>query len=159
LSFFSKKINWRRIYCIQVAIYNTSFCEGAKESFKIIGAHIEKIATVNTVGDFFLFVCKISVSSLSSLICVVILKNHFEEVENRALPALIVFFLSYMVACNFFNTVEMAIDTILICFCHEEELMNQNAEYKPYMSNDLKEFIERHQALHAKVGDEVEPKP
>eukprot|EP00299_Pterocystis_sp_00344_P017473 c8748_g1_i1.p1 GENE.c8748_g1_i1~~c8748_g1_i1.p1 ORF type:complete len:581 (-),score=121.13 c8748_g1_i1:23-1606(-) len=140
---------------IHVAIYNTSFCEGAHASFKVLSANMDKVFAVNSVGDFFLFICKISVSSLSALLCVVILQNHFTEVENRAAPAMIVFLLSYLIGCNFFGTIELSIDTILICFCHEEEQVQANPNYKPYMSDDLKQFIESSQKLSAKVGDEA----
>jgi hypothetical protein len=144
---------------IHVAIYNTSFCRGGKESFKVLTDNMDKIFAVNTVGDFFLFLCKFSVASFSGLVCLLILKNHFEDIDNRAAPALIVAALSYLVGCNFFGTVEMAIDTILVCFCHEEDVVQANPNYRPYMSDDLKQFIESSQALRVKVGDEADKTP
>jgi hypothetical protein len=140
---------------IHVAIYNTSFCEGAHHSFKVLSDNMDKVFAINTVGDFLLFVCKFTVALFSGLICMVILDKHYPEVANPTIPAMLCAALSFVVAAQFFGTVEMAIDTILICFCHEEDRVNDDPNYQPYMSDDLKAFIERHQALTAKVGDEA----
>lgn len=44
-----------------LAIHGSSFCEGGKQAFKILSANALRVAAINSVGDFVLFLGKIIV--------------------------------------------------------------------------------------------------
>ena len=57
-----------------IVIEGISFCAATKKSFKLIINNAARVAMINTVGDFLLFLCKIAVAALSVGIAILLLK-------------------------------------------------------------------------------------
>lgn len=51
-----------------IAIEGKSFCTSAQKAFSLIVDNSLRVATINTVGDFMLFLAKISVTALTLIL-------------------------------------------------------------------------------------------
>eukprot|EP00004_Rigifila_ramosa_P018987 TRINITY_DN4792_c0_g1_i2.p1 TRINITY_DN4792_c0_g1~~TRINITY_DN4792_c0_g1_i2.p1 ORF type:complete len:603 (+),score=162.94 TRINITY_DN4792_c0_g1_i2:132-1940(+) len=130
---------------IEIAVYGYSFCESSRRAFSLLLRNILRVATINTIGDFLLFLGKIFIGFLCSLIAFWILQENEGNngVQNPLWPCLIVFLVSFSIGSVFMSVMEMTIDTILLCFCEDCE-RNDGSVNKPfYMSDDLKAFVEK----------------
>ena len=102
---------------IVVAIEGLSYCQAAGKGVSIMGGNLMRVAAVNVIGDSFLFLGKIAVAALCTLISVEIFGMSDLELSSPLMPTALVFVLSLLVAQLFFSVAEMAIDTILMSFC------------------------------------------
>eukprot|EP00164_Ancoracysta_twista_P002520 GFYU01003357.1.p1 GENE.GFYU01003357.1~~GFYU01003357.1.p1 ORF type:complete len:675 (+),score=253.52 GFYU01003357.1:344-2368(+) len=122
---------------IMIAVYGESFCTSAKNAFLLIAANVLRVAAVNVIGDFLLFLGKISITCLCGLLGYGIISSLGPDAVSSVLfPTIIVVGGSYTVAAGFMNVYEMAIDTILLCFCKDCEDGGPN-----YCSQELKEVM------------------
>jgi solute carrier family 44 protein 1 (choline transporter-like protein) len=64
-----------------ISIEGVSFCTAAQKAFSIIVENSFRMATINSVGDFLLFLAKISVSSLTLLLGVFLLDVPINDVN------------------------------------------------------------------------------
>lgn len=54
-----------------IAIEGKSFCTSAQKAFSLIVDNSLRVATINTVGDFMLFLAKVAVTAITLLIGVI----------------------------------------------------------------------------------------
>lgn len=125
---------------IEVAMFGTSFCQGGQQAFRLLTANVLRVAAINSVGDFVLFLAKVLVVA-----CTVFLGFYLIDpipgVQHLNVPLTILALVAYFIAHCFFTVYEMVIDTIFLCFCEDCEL--NDGEGKPYfMSAGLMEFVE-----------------
>lgn len=50
---------------IFLAIYGCNFCTGGKKAFQVLSSNILRVAAINSVGDFVLFLGKVLVVTLT----------------------------------------------------------------------------------------------
>jgi solute carrier family 44 protein 1 (choline transporter-like protein) len=128
-----------------IAIEGVSFCTAAQKAFMIVAENALRMTAINSVGDFMLFLSKVTVAALTSALGIYVMDipiNDFETSKFKALPLLLVFVISYLIAHCFFTVYEMVIDAVMVCFC-EDCKANDGSEDRPYyMSNSLKEFVD-----------------
>jgi len=150
LRFFSKNA-----YII-VAIQGTGFCTSARTSFKLIINNILRVAAVSFVGDFVIFVGKLSVSIMAGIVAAQVLKER-EDVSVWLFPVIVVMVFSYLVASAFMAVYEIAVDTLLLSFLLEVELQqSSNAPSTVFMSASLREFMDKTYQESQKEMDEEE---
>lgn len=121
---------------VEVALTGKSFCSAARRAFSVLSMNAFKVAAVNSVGDFLLFLSKI-------LIVLITLWTGAKLVEDRELeltyswsPLIVSGLAAYFVAHCFLSVYEMAIDTLLICFC-EDKRVNDGVTRPFFMSRAL----------------------
>lgn len=56
------------------AIYGYAFCQAGQQAFKLLSANVLRVAAINSVGDFVLFLGKVVVVLATVLIGIQILK-------------------------------------------------------------------------------------
>ena len=78
---FMKYIN-SNAYTI-IAIEGLSFCQSAQKSFLIVMENALRIIAINSVGDFMLFLSKISVTTTTLLLAVVWLQVPIDNVKIK----------------------------------------------------------------------------
>ena len=123
-----------------VSIEGKSFCPAAKRAFTIIANNVLRVATINSVGDFVLFLGKIGVTAATCVISVIWLKGK-EDVHLFAFPVLLISIIAFLIADCFFTVYETVIDALLLCFCEDCEL-NDGSEESPYfMSTSLMKYV------------------
>ena len=63
-----------------MSIEGTPFCSSAKKAFMIIVENSLRVAAINSVGDFLLFIAKVVVSLLSVVIAIFWLQVPIDQV-------------------------------------------------------------------------------
>eukprot|EP00002_Diphylleia_rotans_P013264 TRINITY_DN2588_c0_g1_i1.p1 TRINITY_DN2588_c0_g1~~TRINITY_DN2588_c0_g1_i1.p1 ORF type:complete len:618 (-),score=154.63 TRINITY_DN2588_c0_g1_i1:157-2010(-) len=137
---------------IMIAMRGTAFCEGAQEAFEYIMSNILRVGALSVVGDFFLFLGKLFIACSSALFAYLLLDETQDvstegNAESPLYPTILVFIIAYAIGSAFMAVYEMAIDTLLLCFCVDER-MNDGTALRPYfMSDSLREFVKEHGSI------------
>jgi len=117
----------RRAY-IYTAIKGFAFCRAARAVFTLILRKTALLAFVTAMVDVIIFLAQLAISLLCGLICYAVLEllpmfqeGGDAEVFSSWLPSLVVMLFSYFVAAFFFNTFDVAVDTMLIAYVTDME--------------------------------------
>ncbi|XP_018567705.1 choline transporter-like protein 1 [Anoplophora glabripennis] len=125
---------------VEVAIYGYTFCEAGQQAFKLLSSNLLRVAAINSVGDFVLFLGKVVVVLVTVLIGIKILQNK-EGVQHIWVPLTLAGLFAYLISHCFMTVYEMAIDTIFLCFCEDCE-QNDGLSRPYFMSRGLMEFVD-----------------
>ncbi|XP_072293984.1 choline transporter-like protein 5-B isoform X2 [Eucyclogobius newberryi] len=133
---FIKFLN-RNAY-IMIAIYGKNFCTSAKEAFFLLMRNILRVAVLDKVTDFLLFLGKVFISGgVGALAFFVLthkipfLQQHLPVLNYFWVPLVTIILGSYIVAQGFFNVYSMCVDTLYLCFCEDLE-RNDGSSSRPY---------------------------
>ena len=107
---------------IQTAIHSYSFCKASRTAFFLILRNILRVAAVNTVSAFVLFMGKLLVPASTTFILYLVLAYGNIQMNSILSPLVVTFILSYFVSSMFTEIFAMAIETILCCFIADEEM-------------------------------------
>lgn len=132
---------------IMISVYGKNFCWSAKEAFKLLMRNIIRVAVIDKVTDFIIFVGKLIVTVGMGALAWAFFTDKFATTGIAVLQAptlnyywfmiIVVVVATYLIASGFFGTFTMAVDTIFLCFLEDLE-RNDGSEEKPYfMSKDL----------------------
>jgi len=130
---------------IQVAIHGKSFCKSARNAFGLLLRNAFRLVAINFVGDFLLFLGKMTIALITGGVAIFFLKSR-DDVNYYAFPALIVTVMAYGIAAGFMAVFEMAIDTIFLAFCEDCERNGSEDEGAYWMSEDLRKFVGKNSA-------------
>lgn len=129
---------------IETAIYGCGFCTGGKKAFQALSNNILRVAAINSVGDFVLFLGKVLVVTLTVVAGIYLIQKK-DGLQHPWVPIAIAGAFAFLVAHSFISVYEMIIDTIFICFC-EDYSKNDGIDRPYYMSTGLMEFVENSKA-------------
>lgn len=135
---------------IEIAIYGDNFCTSGQQAFKMITTNVLRVAAINSVGDFVLFLGKVLVVTSTVLLGFRVLENK-PGILHLWVPLTVVGIFAYFVAHCFISVYEMVIDTIFMCFCEDCNL-NDGVTQEYYMSKELMDFVESSQKV-LRIGD------
>lgn len=135
---------------IEIAIYGDNFCTSGQQAFKMITTNVLRVAAINSVGDFVLFLGKVLVVTSTVLLGFRVLENK-PGILHLWVPLTVIGVFSYFVAHCFISVYEMVIDTIFMCFCEDCNL-NDGVTQEYYMSKELMDFVESSQKV-LRIGD------
>ncbi|KAL4160308.1 hypothetical protein PRNP1_000878 [Phytophthora ramorum] len=143
---------------ILIAMKGSSFCTASARSFKLIFKNMARVAVVNSISFFLLFLIKLTVTLAVGLVVFALLSSSLslsadqlsllggETVTSPLAPMVVACVLAWLVASAFVNVYDAAIDTILLCFCEDTEQHGDSAS--EFMSKELQHIMGR-DALHA----------
>lgn len=123
------------------AINSTSFCTSARDAFVILVENALRVAAINTVGDFVLFLGKVLIVSCTAFAGVLAL-NYQREYTVWVLPLLIVCLFAYLVAHCFLSVFENVVDVLFLCFAVDTKYNDGSPGREYYMDKALMEFVE-----------------
>uniref|UniRef100_A0A1A7ZXS0 Choline transporter-like protein n=2 Tax=Nothobranchius furzeri TaxID=105023 RepID=A0A1A7ZXS0_NOTFU len=154
---FVKFLN-RNAY-IMVAIHGRNFCASARDAFMLLMRNIIRVAVVDKVTDFLLFLGKLLVVGLVGVFAFFFFSGRVKAFENTAphlhyywVPILTAVIGSYLIAHGFFSVYAMCVDTLFLCFCEDLE-RNDGSAARPYcMSPSLGEVLLKDAAEEASVS-------
>ncbi|CAL8269684.1 choline transporter-like protein 2 isoform X3 [Gadus morhua] len=139
---FIKFIN-RNAY-IMIAIYGKSFCPSAKDAFFLLMRNVIRVAVLDKVTDFLLFLGKLLIVGIVGICSFFFFSGRIKAVEETApslnyywVPILTLVVGSYLIAHGFFSVYAMCVDTLFLCFCEDLERNDGTAERPYLMSNNL----------------------
>ncbi|XP_071802691.1 choline transporter-like protein 2 [Asterias amurensis] len=131
---------------ILIAVYGENFCTSAKNAFFLLMRNILRVAVINKLTDFLIFLGELfvvgvvgvtsffyftnSITWASDLITVPTLNYYW-------IPIIIITVGTYFVAKCFFSVYDMAVDTLFLCFLEDLERHDGSPEKPFYMSKEL----------------------
>uniref|UniRef100_A0A8B9RP29 Choline transporter-like protein n=1 Tax=Astyanax mexicanus TaxID=7994 RepID=A0A8B9RP29_ASTMX len=113
---------------IMISIYGKNFCTSAKDAFFLLMRNILRVAVLDKVTDFLLFLGKLLIVGIVGDMCVCL-----------SLQTLV--FGTYLIAHGFFSVYAMCVDTLFLCFCEDLERNDGSSERPYYMSPELHEIL------------------
>ncbi|KAK3925681.1 Choline transporter-like protein 1 [Frankliniella fusca] len=125
---------------IEISMYGHNFCRAGEQAFKMLASNALRVAAINSVGDFVLWLGKALVVIATVLIGVELLQTK-EGIQHAWVPLGLAGLFAFLVSHCFLTVYEMVIDTIFLCFCEDCE-QNDGLSKPYYMSKDLMEFVE-----------------
>lgn len=136
---FLKYLN-RNAY-IMIAIHGYNFWNGAKNAFMLIVRNCVRVAVLNWVGDFTLFLGRVFVSMGVTAGSLWLFKTN-KDVQFIVVPAVVVFICSYLASGAFTGVFEIGIDSMFLCFMEDEE-RNDGINHRKYSSKGLRKFMQK----------------
>ncbi|XP_069795511.1 choline transporter-like protein 5 isoform X2 [Narcine bancroftii] len=145
---FIKLLN-RNAY-IMIAIYGKNFCTSAKEAFFLLMRNVVRVAVLDKVTDFLLFLGKLLIVGGVGVLAFFFFTRRITIVAGEApslnyywVPLATVIFGSYLIAHGFFSVYAMCVDTLFLCFLEDLE-RNDGSEERPYfMSKTLMKILRK----------------
>ncbi|XP_062853267.1 choline transporter-like protein 2 isoform X3 [Trichomycterus rosablanca] len=126
---------------IMVAIYGKNFCTSAKDAFFLLMRNIVRVAVLDQVTDFLLFLGKLLIVGVVGICSFIFFTGKVRVVEDAApalnyywVPILTVVLGSYLIAHGFFSVYAMCVDTLFLCFLEDLE-RNDGSMERPYFMN------------------------
>mmetsp|Transcript_20907 Transcript_20907/g.31188 ORF Transcript_20907/g.31188 Transcript_20907/m.31188 type:complete len:370 (-) Transcript_20907:2479-3588(-) len=125
---------------IQTALFSYSYCRGSRDAYYLINRHSYLMGVCGLVSDAALFMGKLFVVVGCAITAFGISEQNFTEDSFAAICVMVgTGILAYFVIDIFSNVLEMAMDTILICFLVDDEMFGtQGSRYVP---EELDNFI------------------
>ncbi|XP_051823066.1 choline transporter-like protein 1 isoform X2 [Antechinus flavipes] len=133
------------------AINSTNFCTSAKDAFVILVENALRVATINTVGDFMLFLGKILIVCCTALAGIMLL-NYQQDYTVWVLPLVIVCLFAFLVAHCFLSIYEMVVDVLFLCFAIDTKYNDGSPGREFYMDKVLMEFVENSRKSMKEAG-------
>uniref|UniRef100_A0A3P8TPS4 Choline transporter-like protein n=1 Tax=Amphiprion percula TaxID=161767 RepID=A0A3P8TPS4_AMPPE len=156
---FIKFLN-RNAY-IMVAIYGKNFCTSARDAFLLLMRNMIRVAVLDKVTDFLLFLGKLLIVGLVGIFAFFFFSGRVKAFEDTAphlhyywVPILTVVVGSYLIAHGFFSVYAMCVDTLFLCFCEDLERNDGSAARPYYMSSTLHEILWKNKAEDPSASDE-----
>jgi hypothetical protein len=128
---------------VQMMVTGRPFCSSATEALSLLTKNLIKVAVVRSIGWAFLFVGKLFIAAASGGIAAAFLLTqppYSTELYSITAPVVVVVAGAWLVAIAFMGVYNMTIDTILICFCIDQERVK--AGEPPYCSASLAALIQ-----------------
>ena len=152
---------------ICVAMYGDGFCSGAKHAFHLLLSNAKHVMLLNCISGFCLFLGKVSVVIITGFAGYSWFRTKLGPTAPQAefiVPVTIACFLSFLIATSFLNVYEIAIDTLFLCFCDDQQRNNggdrpyySTARLQRYMSGGAKKNKTMIKAALAKKSAKVIP--
>uniref|UniRef100_A0A7N6BW98 Choline transporter-like protein n=1 Tax=Anabas testudineus TaxID=64144 RepID=A0A7N6BW98_ANATE len=147
LEHFIRFIN-RNAY-IMIAIYGKDFCTSSKDAFFLLMRNVIRVAVLDKVTDFLLFLGKLLISGSVGVLAFLFFTHKIPSFQvevpslNYYWVPLTVIFGSYMIAQGFFNVYAMCVDTLFLCFCEDLERNDGSSSRPYYMSPGLHKILRK----------------
>ncbi|XP_066449686.1 choline transporter-like protein 2 isoform X2 [Eleutherodactylus coqui] len=145
---FIKFLN-RNAY-IMIAIYGTNFCTSARNAFFLLMRNIIRVAVLDKVTDFLLFLGKLLVVGCVGILAFFFFTQRIRIIQDTAptlnyywVPILTVVIGSYLIAHGFFSVYGMCVDTLFLCFLEDLERNDGSSEKPFYMSSNLQKLLNK----------------
>ncbi|KAJ4932233.1 hypothetical protein JOQ06_010658 [Pogonophryne albipinna] len=145
---FVKFIN-RNAY-IMTAIYGNNFCTSAKNAFFLLMRNMIRVAVLDKVTDFLLFLGKLLIVGLVGIFAFFFFSGRVRAFKDTAphlhyywVPILTVVVGSYLIAHGFFSVYAMCVDTLFLCFLEDLERNDGSAERPYLMPENLRKILNK----------------
>jgi len=149
---------------IVTACKGNMFCTAAFAAFHFLLKHMGQTAVVGYITTFLMILGKGFVLGGTIGICFVIAGTD-SNISSPYMLLVVCAIIAYLVACLFLGVVDAAIDTIMVCFCWEQDANGQMEDAAGnkmvYGTKDLIQYIDGAKALAQNLegGATVAPAP
>ncbi|XP_038210134.1 choline transporter-like 1 isoform X2 [Zerene cesonia] len=112
-----------------ITIERCHFCKAAAKAFSVIVNNALQVATINSVGDFILFLGKCIVTAITGIIGLLLLKRN-SDLHFFAVPTLVICIYSFFIAHCILSLYEMVVDSLFLCVCEDRNMNGDNGKWK-----------------------------
>lgn len=112
-----------------ITIERCHFCKAAGKAFSTIVNNALQVATINSVGDFILFLGKCIVTAVTGIIGLLLLKRN-KELHFFAIPTLVICIYSFFIAHCILSLYEMVVDSLFLCVCEDRNMNGNDGRWK-----------------------------
>lgn len=112
-----------------ITIERCHFCKAAAKAFSTIVNNALQVATINSVGDFILFLGKCIVTALSGIVGLLLLKRN-SDLHFYAVPTLVICIYSFFIAHCILSLYEMVVDSLFLCVCEDRNMNGSDGKWK-----------------------------
>jgi hypothetical protein len=109
--------------------------------FGLLLTNAVRVATLNWVGDFALFLGRVFVAGACTVAAVFLFPVAKPDVQNIVVPAVLVFLCAWLAGAAFTSIFEMGIDSMFICYLEDEERNDGTPGREKYASQELQDYI------------------
>uniref|UniRef100_A0A0B7B2C7 Choline transporter-like protein n=1 Tax=Arion vulgaris TaxID=1028688 RepID=A0A0B7B2C7_9EUPU len=124
---------------IQIAINGYGFCKAARTAFMVIVSNALRVAAINCVGDFVLFLAKLGTVAVVAVVGIELFRDK-HDLHYTWLPIILACIAAYFIAGCFFGLYELIIDAIFMCFVEDCD-RNDGVRLPYFMSKGLMNFV------------------
>jgi len=126
---------------IQTAIHGTSFMVSAKNAFFTIARNILRIGAVLTISHLAILAGKLFVMAFATATSYYYFTGGYsDKLHDFVAPTILVMIISWMTASMFFDVLQMAFDSLLMCYVSDDEANNGEPIFAaPKMRDFVKE--------------------
>jgi len=130
---------------IVIACKGNMFCTAAWQSFGFMLKHLGQHMIVGYITVFLMALGKMFVTASTLIICYFMAGSN-SDISSPYILLIVCVLIAYVVACLFLGVVDVGIDTILVCFCWEQDangaMENAEGEKMVYGTEGLIKFID-----------------
>lgn len=139
-----------------IMIESISFCPAAGVAWKAIWTHVVSVATINGIGDFVLFLAKLSVAGVGGFISLILLRKD-PEIHYYIFPVIIISLFAFFIAHIMLSLYEIVVDTLFLCVYEDRHINGDAGRWK---ESNLASLLgeERVEAVEGRM-QEVELRP
>ena len=126
---------------IQTAIHGTSFLASSKNAFYLIARNILRIGAVLTISHLAILAGKLFVMAFATATSYYYFTGGYsDKLHDFVAPTILVMIISWMTASMFFDVLQMAFDSLLMCYVSDDEANNGEPIFAaPKMRDFVKE--------------------
>ena len=109
---------------IETAIYGYNFCTAARRAFTLLLTNIVRVAVLNFITGFMMFVIKLFVVAITGCVAYYWIQNNSDLEADLNYWGVLVFFIcivAFLISDIFLNIYDMTIDTIFLCFAEDSD--------------------------------------
>jgi hypothetical protein len=143
---------------IITAIYGNSFCSASRKAFFLLLRNILRVAAVNMVSTFVLFLGKLFISVGTTFLCYLAIAygTDSSNINGIIAPLVFTFILSYWITSMFLEIFGMGIETVLFAFIADEEMFKVEDRFaEAELMTTVQKTAQAAAAQKVKVGIEV----
>ncbi len=147
---------------IVTAIYGTPFCTSTRKAFFLLLRNILRVAAVNMVASFVMFLGRLFVPLATTFVCYLAIAYGVpsDEISGLVAPLVFCFLLSFWVTSMFIEIFGMGIESILICYIADEEMFPVGERFADdELGETIKKTAEKAKELKKKKKQETDDKP
>lgn len=111
-----------------VAIESINFCPAAGIAWNAMATNVVQVATINSVGDFVLFLGKLVVAAITALVGILLLKDR-SDLNFYIAPVIIIAVFSFFIAHIILSLFEMVVDTLFLCVCEDKTINGRGGRW------------------------------
>lgn len=129
---------------VMTAITGKSFCTSAHDAFYTCMKNPIRFGALNYIGHIFIFIGQTFIIGLTVFICYLIFDNteYYEEnMFSMIVPLVFVGVFAYLISTIFMTIHGIAAETILFCFCLDEEVHSGSGTGPKFSPAKLHEFF------------------
>jgi len=122
-------------------IYNCSWGKAAKITLKILMGDIALTALLNGITSWVLFLSRLVVGAISTLIFIAFIKYQYSEESGYILPCAVVFILAFVISSLVLNLYDHIVDIIFACFLSDKDITQDGANRPMYSEAEMSTMV------------------